>query len=49
MVAHRLTAAVNSNYVIVIDSGAIKEQGTPNDLIAAGGLFKELYDREFAA
>lgn len=49
MVAHRLTAAVNSNYVLVIEGGAIQEQGTPNDLIATGGLFKELYDREFAA
>lgn len=48
MVAHRLTAALNSDHIVVIDGGSIKEQGSPKELLAAGGLFKELYDREFS-
>ncbi|ABK05898.1 ABC transporter related (plasmid) [Arthrobacter sp. FB24] len=47
-VAHRLVTAREADRVIVIDAGRIIEQGTPSELLAAGGRFADLVTLEEA-
>ncbi len=43
IVAHRLSTIKDANQVIVLDEGRIVEFGTPDQLVAAGGLFAQLH------
>jgi len=45
-IAHRLTSALKSDVILVINNGVIEQQGSPQDLLAQNGLFRELYDKE---
>jgi ABC-type multidrug transport system fused ATPase/permease subunit len=46
-IAHRLTSALMSDYVYVLEKGQIVEHGTPNDLLEnASGIFKAMADGE---
>ncbi|WP_145503724.1 ABC transporter ATP-binding protein [Streptomyces sp. CFMR 7] len=42
-ITHRLANARTADKVVVMDSGAIVETGTYNELLGAGGLFAELH------
>ncbi|HEY6252635.1 MAG TPA: ABC transporter ATP-binding protein [Candidatus Angelobacter sp.] len=42
LIAHRYSMVKDADHVIVLDEGAIVEQGTPGELIAAGGWFARL-------
>ncbi|MGT2948611.1 peptide cleavage/export ABC transporter [Streptococcus devriesei] len=42
-VAHRLSISQRTNNVIVMDQGRVVEQGTPESLLAAKGLYYELF------
>ena len=44
VIAHRLSTVVNSDRVLVIAEGSIVEDGSPQELIAAGGRFADLYN-----
>lgn len=48
IVAHRLSTIRNADCILVMKDGAIIEQGTHDELIAAGGFYKELYESQFA-
>ncbi|HKE32966.1 MAG TPA: ATP-binding cassette domain-containing protein, partial [Candidatus Angelobacter sp.] len=39
LIAHRYSMVKDADHVIVLDEGAILEQGSPDELIAAGGWF----------
>lgn len=39
LIAHRYSMVKDADHVIVLDEGHIREQGSPNQLIAAGGWF----------
>ena len=41
-IAHRLSTLKNSDRILVVDKGAIVEQGTHEDLMAAGGMYCRL-------
>lgn len=45
-IAHRLTAALKSDVIVVMNNGVIEQQGSPQQLLAEDGLFKQLYEKE---
>ena len=47
VIAHRLSTIRNADIICVIDGGQIVEQGTHDELLDAGGLYRELYERQF--
>jgi ABC-type multidrug transport system fused ATPase/permease subunit len=47
VIAHRLSTVRNADMIVVIDEGMIKERGTHDELIAKGGLYKQLYEMQF--
>ena len=47
VIAHRLSTVLNADQVLVVDDGRIVERGTHAELLAAGGLYAELYRTQF--
>ena len=43
---HRLSTVVHADNIIVLDHGAIVEQGTHLELLARGGLYASLWARQ---
>ena len=43
IIAHRLATIRNADCVVVIENGRIEEEGTQEELLAAGGSFAKLY------
>jgi subfamily B ATP-binding cassette protein MsbA len=48
VIAHRLSTIRRANKIIVLEGGAIRESGTHQELLAAGGLYTRLYELQFA-
>ncbi len=49
VIAHRLSTIRNADRIYVIDGGRIVEQGSHDELVARGGLYRDLYERQFLA
>jgi ATP-binding cassette subfamily B protein len=47
VIAHRLSTIRDADQILVIDAGQIRERGPHADLLAAGGLYAELYHTQF--
>jgi ABC-type multidrug transport system fused ATPase/permease subunit len=47
VIAHRLTTVRSADRIYVIDQGRIVEEGPHDRLLAADGLYRRLYDRQF--
>ena len=48
IVAHRLSTIREADIILVMKDGNIIEQGSHDELIAAGGFYRELYTSQFA-
>ncbi len=48
IVAHRLSTIKECDQILVMNDGAIVEQGTHEELLAMNGFYKELYMSQFA-
>jgi hypothetical protein len=46
MVAHRLSTVVDADQILVVKAGQIAERGTHTQLLAASGLYRQLYDAQ---
>jgi ABC-type multidrug transport system fused ATPase/permease subunit len=49
VIAHRLSTVRNASRIYVIDEGRIVEQGNHASLLEEGGLYHDLYERQFIA
>ena len=48
VIAHRLSTIREADQILVIDHGQVVERGPHEELLAAGGLYAELYHTQFA-
>jgi ATP-binding cassette subfamily B protein len=47
-IAHRLSTVISADVIFVLDRGRLVESGTHTELLAADGLYAELYQQQFA-
>ncbi len=48
IISHRVSSAKLASQIIVLDGSTIAEAGTHADLLARGGLYAEMYERQMA-
>ena len=47
VIAHRLSTIINSDKIVVIQQGEIRETGTHQELLDKDGIYKSLYNKSF--
>ena len=47
VIAHRLSTIVTADQILVLEGGEIVERGTHRELLALGGRYRQLYDRQY--
>jgi ABC-type multidrug transport system fused ATPase/permease subunit len=47
VIAHRLSTIVMADVIVVMEKGVIKEAGSHQELLAAGGIYAGLYNQQF--
>ena len=47
VIAHRLSTIRSADQILVLEGGQIVERGTHDDLLAANGRYRQLYDKQY--
>jgi ATP-binding cassette, subfamily B, bacterial MsbA len=47
VIAHRLSTVRRADRILVMENGQVVQQGSHDELLAMGGLYKRLYDTQF--
>jgi ABC-type multidrug transport system fused ATPase/permease subunit len=47
VIAHRLSTIRSADQILVLEAGEVVEQGTHEELLGAGGRYRQLYDRQY--
>jgi len=47
VIAHRLSTIRSANQILVLEGGKIVERGTHEELLAANGRYRQLYDKQY--
>jgi ABC-type multidrug transport system fused ATPase/permease subunit len=42
VIAHRLSTIKNADMIVAVDQGKVKQIGTHDELMTAGGIYKDL-------
>ena len=48
VIAHRLSTIRNADQILVVENGAIIQRGTHAELFVEGGVYRDLYETQFA-
>jgi len=48
VIAHRLSTILSADVILVLEQGRIVQRGTHAELLTEGGLYRQLYERQFA-
>ena len=48
VIAHRLSTVLKADCILVVKDGTVVEQGTHEELLAQGGVYRELFDTQFS-
>ncbi|HXT15243.1 MAG TPA: ABC transporter ATP-binding protein [Gemmatimonadaceae bacterium] len=49
VIAHRLSTIESADQILVLEDGQIVERGTHRELLALGGRYRQLYERQYGA
>jgi hypothetical protein len=47
LISHRLSTIRRADQILALENGEILEQGTHEQMLAAGGQYKQLYDKQY--
>ena len=46
LIAHRISTIQNADHILVLENGRMAEYGTNEELLAAGGIYAKLYEKQ---
>lgn len=49
LIAHRMRTVAGADRIVVLQNGTVAQQGTPAELLAQGGFFKEMMEKQTCA